>query len=62
MLRISAQDGKFTNAAEIYSDDGSTLSASTVAVPYKGSVLIGTVNHKALHCKMVGLNSLVKLK
>ena len=62
VLRTGVHDGKFTSSAEIYSDDGSTLTASTVAVPYKGSVLIGTVKHKALHCKTVGVNTLLKLK
>ena len=56
------KDGHFTSAAEIYSDNGSVLSGSTVAVPYKGSVLLGTLNQKALHCKLAGLNSVVKLK
>ncbi|XP_024124149.1 serum paraoxonase/arylesterase 2 [Oryzias melastigma] len=33
-----------------YGDDGRQLMASTVAAPYEGKLLLGSVFHKALHC------------
>lgn len=36
----------------VYEDDGSVLVGSSVAVPYKGKLLIGTVYHKALYCDL----------
>ncbi|XP_042346630.1 serum paraoxonase/arylesterase 2-like isoform X2 [Plectropomus leopardus] len=35
-----------------YADDGHMLMASTVAAPYEGKLLIGTVFHKALYCDL----------
>uniref|UniRef100_A0A665VJW1 Paraoxonase n=1 Tax=Echeneis naucrates TaxID=173247 RepID=A0A665VJW1_ECHNA len=35
-----------------YVDDGHVLMASTVAAPYEGKLLIGTVFHKALYCNL----------
>ncbi|XP_072536512.1 serum paraoxonase/arylesterase 2-like [Salminus brasiliensis] len=36
----------------VYEDDGSVLIASSVAAPYKGKLLIGTVYQKALYCDL----------
>ncbi|XP_007522569.1 serum paraoxonase/arylesterase 1 [Erinaceus europaeus] len=36
----------------VYADNGTTLQGSTVASVYKGKLLIGTVFHKALYCKL----------
>ncbi|XP_051813090.1 serum paraoxonase/arylesterase 2-like isoform X1 [Acanthochromis polyacanthus] len=35
-----------------YGDNGKVLMASTVAAPYEGKLLIGTVFHKALYCDL----------
>ncbi|KAM4581023.1 serum paraoxonase/arylesterase 2-like [Odontesthes bonariensis] len=35
-----------------YADDGRELMASTVAAPYEGKLIIGTVFHKALYCAL----------
>lgn len=35
-----------------YVDDGRVLMASSVAAPYEGKLLIGTVFHKALCCDL----------
>uniref|UniRef100_A0A3Q1FM96 Serum paraoxonase/arylesterase 2-like n=1 Tax=Acanthochromis polyacanthus TaxID=80966 RepID=A0A3Q1FM96_9TELE len=35
-----------------YGDDGKVLMVSTVATPYKGKLLIGSVFHKALYCDL----------
>ena len=55
------KDGKFTGSTEIFADDGSVLSGTSVAVPYKRAVLLGTVDHKLLHCQLLGLNAALKL-
>lgn len=58
---MGVKNGKFGGSTEVFADDGSVLSASTVAVPYKDALLIGTLDHKALHCKLTGLNPVLKL-
>uniref|UniRef100_A0A3B5KUJ7 arylesterase n=1 Tax=Xiphophorus couchianus TaxID=32473 RepID=A0A3B5KUJ7_9TELE len=35
-----------------YGDDGHELMGSTVAAPYEGKLLIGTIFHKALYCAL----------
>lgn len=35
-----------------YTDDGHVITASSVAAPYEGKLLIGTVFHKALLCDL----------
>uniref|UniRef100_A0A3P8T6N9 Paraoxonase n=1 Tax=Amphiprion percula TaxID=161767 RepID=A0A3P8T6N9_AMPPE len=35
-----------------YADNGQVIMASTVAAPYEGKLLIGTVFHKALYCDL----------
>uniref|UniRef100_A0AAZ3P619 Paraoxonase n=1 Tax=Oncorhynchus tshawytscha TaxID=74940 RepID=A0AAZ3P619_ONCTS len=37
---------------QVYADDGSVLIGSSVAAPYEGKLLIGTVYHKALVCDL----------
>jgi len=37
---------------QVYADDGSVLIGSSVAAPYGGKLLIGTVYHKALSCDL----------
>ena len=37
---------------EIYSNDGTELSGSTVAVKHKGGLLIGSLATKLLYCEM----------
>nr|DBA25258.1 TPA: hypothetical protein GDO54_012808 [Pyxicephalus adspersus] len=36
----------------IYANNGSVLQASTCAVIWEGNLLVGTIFHKALHCKL----------
>lgn len=36
----------------VYAENGTVLQGSTVASVYKGQLLIGTVFHKALYCKL----------
>ena len=40
------------NMTELYSDDGHTLWASTVASIYDKKMLIGTIKHKLLFCEV----------
>lgn len=35
-----------------YTDNGRVIAASSVAAPYEGKLLIGTVFHKALLCEL----------
>ncbi|XP_062847071.1 serum paraoxonase/arylesterase 2-like [Trichomycterus rosablanca] len=37
---------------QVYADDGSVLLASSVATPFRGKLLIGSVYHKALMCDL----------
>uniref|UniRef100_A0A8C3YDH3 Paraoxonase n=1 Tax=Catagonus wagneri TaxID=51154 RepID=A0A8C3YDH3_9CETA len=36
----------------VYADNGTVLQGSTVAAVYKGKLLVGTVFHRALYCKL----------
>ncbi|CAL8248774.1 unnamed protein product [Lota lota] len=38
--------------SQVYADDGSVLIGSSVAAPYGGKLLIGTIYHKALCCDL----------
>ncbi|CAL8249475.1 unnamed protein product [Boreogadus saida] len=38
--------------SQVYADDGSVLIGSSVAAPYGGKLLIGSVFHKALYCDL----------
>jgi arylesterase/paraoxonase len=38
--------------SQVYADDGSVLIGSSVAAPYGGKLLIGSVFHKALCCDL----------
>ncbi len=54
VLRIRVQeDHKSWIITEPYSNDGSQLSGSSVAVFYKGQLLVGTIYHKLLHCDIL---------
>uniref|UniRef100_A0A914RXP7 Arylesterase n=1 Tax=Parascaris equorum TaxID=6256 RepID=A0A914RXP7_PAREQ len=48
-LQISAPSQKWT-ITEPYMNDGSELVASSVAVPYYGQLLIGSIYRTILHC------------
>ncbi|KAK1795442.1 hypothetical protein P4O66_010617 [Electrophorus voltai] len=37
---------------QVYMDDGGVIIGSSVAAPYRGTLLIGTVYHKALQCDL----------
>lgn len=36
----------------VYANDGSVLQASTSAAVWENNLLVGTIFHKALHCKL----------
>lgn len=36
----------------VYAENGTVLQASSVASVYQGKLLIGSVYHKALYCKL----------
>lgn len=38
--------------SQVYADDGRVLMGSTIAAPYEGKLLIGTVFHRALLCHL----------
>ncbi|XP_076016769.1 serum paraoxonase/arylesterase 2-like [Genypterus blacodes] len=37
---------------QVYADDGHVIMGSSVAAPYEGKLLVGTVYHKALYCDL----------
>ena len=51
VLKITISDGK-TKITEVYSNDGSEISGSTVAARYKDALLIGTVFTNTLYCEL----------
>ena len=55
VLRLQMKDGEMVDMEEVFSDSGRHLYGSTVAVYRNGSVLIGTVMHKAMICKVAYL-------
>ena len=56
MLRLSTDSkGLITDVTEIYANDGRELAASTVALPYKGYMLAGSVGSTPVVCKFNSL-------
>ena len=55
VLRLTVSDGGSTvsNVSEVYSDDGLTFSGSSVAVHYKGQMLVGSVYTDMLLCEFL---------
>jgi len=49
-IRLAKKDGENDYVSEPYSNDGSILSGTSVAVRYQNHILIGTVYHKLLLC------------
>ena len=37
---------------EVYVDDGKVISASSVAVYHKGQLVIGSISHDAVQCRV----------
>uniref|UniRef100_A0A4W5KBW1 Paraoxonase n=1 Tax=Hucho hucho TaxID=62062 RepID=A0A4W5KBW1_9TELE len=52
VIRIRDIHSEKPVVTQVYADDGSVLIGSTVAAPYEGKLLIGTVYHKALLCDL----------
>ncbi|KAL5006032.1 hypothetical protein ScPMuIL_017190 [Solemya velum] len=52
VLLLKTHGSNVTAVSELYSDDGSSLWGSTVASLYNKSMLIGTVYHKLMYCKV----------
>ena len=55
VLRLQMKDGEMVDMEEVFSDSGRQLHGSTVAVYRNGGVLIGTIMHKAMFCKVAYL-------
>jgi hypothetical protein len=53
VIKMRMSDGNVTSVEEIYSNDGSELSGSTVVVIHKKQLLIGCVSHSPLYCEIV---------
>jgi len=47
-----SSDGKAEKIEEIYSNDGTEISGSSVAVVYGKAMLIGSVASHALYCEL----------
>ncbi|KAL0985271.1 hypothetical protein UPYG_G00154820 [Umbra pygmaea] len=52
VLRIQNVHSENPVVTQVYADDGSVLIGSSVAAPYEGKLLIGTVYQKALVCDL----------
>ncbi|MCJ8728289.1 hypothetical protein PDJAM_G00002610 [Pangasius djambal] len=52
VIRIQNIHSEEPLVTQVYSDNGSVLIGSSVATPYKGKLLIGSVYHKALICDL----------
>ncbi|KAM6968240.1 serum paraoxonase/arylesterase 2-like isoform 3-T3 [Aplochiton taeniatus] len=52
VIRIQNIHSELPVVTQVYADNGSVIIGSTVAAPYQGKLLIGTVYHKALCCDL----------
>ncbi|XP_068790995.1 serum paraoxonase/arylesterase 2 [Struthio camelus] len=52
VLRIQNILSEKPTVTRVYADNGSVLQGSSVAAVYEGKLLIGTVFHRALYCKL----------
>lgn len=52
VIRIQNIHSEQPVVTQVYADNGSVIIGSSVAAPYKGKLLIGTVYHKALCCDL----------
>jgi len=52
VIRIQNIHSENPKVTQVYADDGQVLMGSSVAAPYGGKLLIGTVYHKALCCDL----------
>ena len=53
VVRLSTKAGLLTeDFVEVYVDDGKVISASSVALYHNGNLLIGSMSHSAVHCKV----------
>jgi arylesterase/paraoxonase len=55
VIRFQFKDASFNEVTihDPYMNDGSVLSASSVAIKYKNQILIGTVHHKLMLCDVI---------
>ena len=49
-MAVKDDGATMTQVTEVYSNDGSQLSGSTIAVEFKGRMLVGTVHTELLLC------------
>ncbi|XP_060069863.1 serum paraoxonase/arylesterase 2-like [Ylistrum balloti] len=52
VLHFEVNEGTLSKTTELYINDGSVLYSSSVASLYGNQMLIGTINHKLLHCEV----------
>ncbi|KAF4088566.1 hypothetical protein AMELA_G00084300 [Ameiurus melas] len=52
VIRVQKIHSEEPVVTQVYADNGSVLMGSSVATPYKGKLLIGSVYHKALMCDL----------
>ena len=54
VLHLRMRDGSLQSVTEVYSEAGDTsLSVASVAVHYKGAILVGSVDHNMLYCQLM---------
>ncbi len=52
VIRIQNIHSDQPKVTQVYTDDGQVIMGSSVAAPYGGKLLIGTVFHKAICCDL----------
>lgn len=52
VLRIRISEGQAVGITEVYSNDGTELSGSTVGVAYKDGLLVGSILTHCLYCRL----------
>ncbi|XP_064618138.1 serum paraoxonase/arylesterase 2-like [Liolophura sinensis] len=53
VLRMKVDRGKITSVREVYVNDGSEIMASSIAIPYKKTLFIGSVIEGAVVCELI---------
>ncbi|XP_076826270.1 serum paraoxonase/arylesterase 2-like [Brachyhypopomus gauderio] len=52
VIRVQNIHSEEPVVSQVYADDGKVIMGSSVATPYRGKLLVGTVYHKALLCDL----------
>jgi hypothetical protein len=53
VVKMSMHEGRVMDVVEVYRNNGTELSASTVAFPYRDKLIIGSVASQLLMCDIL---------